>query len=90
MSGSTASMAYLVLPVFLGVVAIGVVVVVAVAVRREDRRFSLSGAAPGAAARWTRRLTGFGGSGSHTTSRRAISSPDDHESRTAGLAWPSA
>jgi hypothetical protein len=65
MSGSAASVAYLVLAVFLGGVALGVVAMVAVAVRKEDRRFSLSGAAPGAAARGARRLTGFGGSGSH-------------------------
>jgi hypothetical protein len=63
--GSAATVAYLILAVFLGGVAIGVVAMVAVAVRREDRYFSLSGAAPGAAARGARRLTGFGGSGSH-------------------------
>jgi hypothetical protein len=65
MNGSAASVAYLILAVFLGGVAIGVVAMVAVAVRREERYFSLSGAAPGAAARGARRLTGFGGSGSH-------------------------
>jgi hypothetical protein len=65
MSGSAASVAYLILAVFFGGVALGVVAMVAVAVRMEDRRFSLSGAAPGAAARGARRLTGFGGSGSH-------------------------
>jgi hypothetical protein len=65
MSGSAASVAYMILAVFLGGVAIGVVVMVAIAVRREERLFSLSGAAPGAAARGARRLTGFGGSGSH-------------------------
>ena len=46
---------YLILVVFLGGVMLGVVAMVGVAVRREDRRFSLSGAAPGAAesgARW--------------------------------------
>ena len=65
MSGSAASVAYLILAVFLGGVAIGVVAMVAVAVRKEDRRYSLSGAAPGAAARGARWLTGFGGAGSH-------------------------
>lgn len=65
MSGSAASVAYLILAVFLGGVALGVVAMVAVAIRREDRLFSLSGAAPGAAARGARRLTGFGGSGFH-------------------------
>ena len=38
---------------------------VAIAVRREDRLYSLSGAAPGAAARGARFLTRFGGAGSH-------------------------
>ncbi len=65
MSGSAASVAYLILAVFLGGVSLGVVVMVAVAVRREDRLYSLSGAAPGAAARGTRWLTRFGGTGSH-------------------------
>ena len=65
MNGSAASVAYLILAVFLGGVVIGVVAMVAVAVRKEDRRYSLSGAAPGAAARGARWLTGFGGAGSH-------------------------
>ena len=65
MNGSAASVAYLILAVFLGGIALGVVAMVAVAVRKEDRRYSLSGAAPGAAARGARWLTGFGGSGSH-------------------------
>jgi hypothetical protein len=65
MSGSAASVGYLILSVFLGGVALGVVAMVAIAIRREDRRYSLSGAAPGAAARGARRLTGFGGSRTH-------------------------
>jgi hypothetical protein len=65
MSGSAASVGYLILAVFLGGVALGVVAMVAIAVRREDRYYSLSGAAPGATARGARRLTGFGGAGSH-------------------------
>jgi len=69
MNGSAASVAYLILAVFLGGVAIGVVAMVAVAVRREDRLYSLSGAAPGAAARGARWLTGFGGTGVHTRPR---------------------
>ncbi len=72
MSGSAASVAYLILAVFFGGVALGVVAMVAVAVRKEDRRFSLSGAAPGAAARGARRLTGFGGSGSHYLPRGRV------------------
>jgi hypothetical protein len=65
MNGNAASVAYLILAVFLGGVAVGVVAMVAVAIRKEDRQFSLSGAAPGAAARGARRLTRFGGSGTH-------------------------
>ncbi len=72
MSGSAASVAYMIMAVFFGGVALGVVAMVAVAVRKEDRLYSLSGAAPGAAARGARRLTGFGGSGSHFLPRGGI------------------
>lgn len=66
MSGSSgASVAYLILATFFGGFWLGVVAMVAVAVRKEDRRFSLSGAAPGAAARGARRITRFGGAGTH-------------------------
>jgi hypothetical protein len=50
----------------------GIIVMVAVAVRREDKSHSLTGEPPGAAARGVRRLVGVG--------LRDISSPDDHES----------
>jgi hypothetical protein len=69
MSGSAASVAYLILAVFLGGVAIGVVAMVAVAVRREDRLYSLSGGAPGSGAGGARWLTGFGGAGTHQLPR---------------------
>ena len=62
---SAAAVAYLILSVFLGGVTLGIVAMVAVAVRKEDRLYSLSGAAPGAAARGARFLTRFGGAGSH-------------------------
>ena len=65
MNGSGASVAYLILAVFFCGVTLGAVAMVAVAVRKEDRLFSLSGTAPGAAARGARWLTRFGGSGSH-------------------------
>jgi hypothetical protein len=39
---------------------IGVIAMVAVAVRREDKHYSLTRRAPGAAARGVRRLTGVG------------------------------
>jgi hypothetical protein len=60
---SAASVAYLILAVFLGGVALGVVAMAAVAVR-EDRPYFLSGMVPGAAARGARWLTCFGGAGS--------------------------
>ncbi len=65
MSGSAASVAYFMLAAFFGGVALGVVAMVAVAVRKEDRLYSLSSAAPSAAARGTRWLTRFGGAGSY-------------------------
>lgn len=39
---------------------IGIIAIVALAVRREDRLYSLTRQAPGAAARGVRRLTGVG------------------------------
>jgi hypothetical protein len=45
--------------VFLGGLVTGVIVVIAIAVRREDRRYSLAGAAPDRLSRNTRRLTGL-------------------------------
>lgn len=65
MSSSGASVAYLILATFLGGFWLGVIAMVAVAVRKEDRRFSLSGPAPGAAARGARWVTRYGGAGSH-------------------------
>jgi hypothetical protein len=65
MSGSAVAVTYLILAVFLGGITLGVIGMVAVAVRREDRLFSLSGAAPSAVTRGARRLTGFGGSSSN-------------------------
>ena len=62
---NSAAAGFIFLAIFLGAAVIGMLATVAVAVRSEDRRYSLSGAAPGALARGARRLTGFGGSGSH-------------------------
>ena len=45
--------------VFLGGVVLGVIVVVAVSVHREDRQVTLAGAAPDRLSRNTRRLTGL-------------------------------
>ena len=58
LSRSAASAAYLILAVFLAGLALGVVAMVAVALRCEDRRFSLSSAAPGVAGQRARRLVG--------------------------------
>jgi len=55
----------LILATFFGGFWLGVIAMVAVAVRKEDRRFSLSSAAPGAAARGARFLTRFGGAGTY-------------------------
>lgn len=65
MNGSAAAVAYLILAVFLAGVAIGVIAMVAVAVRREDRLYTLSVGAPSAGAGGARWLTGFGGAGWH-------------------------
>jgi len=73
MNSSAVSAAYLILPLILGGFTLGVLAMVAIAVRKEDRRFSLSGAAPGAAAQATRWLTRFGGSGAHVLPRSRAS-----------------
>jgi hypothetical protein len=44
--------------VFLGGVVMGVIAVIAIAVRREDRRYTLAVEAPDRMSRNTRRLTG--------------------------------
>ena len=46
--------------VFLGGMVVGVIAVVAIAVRREDRTRTLAGEAPDRLSRSTRRLTGLG------------------------------
>ena len=63
MGGSSAGLVIVVLAVFLGGVMFGVVGMVSLSVRKEERRLSLFGAAPDAAARGARRLTGLGGRG---------------------------
>ncbi len=57
-----------ILAVFLGGVVLGILVVVSAAIKREDRRLSLTRAAPDAAARGARLLTGAG--------NRNIQTPD--------------
>jgi hypothetical protein len=63
MGGSNAALVIVTLAVFLSGVVLGVVAMVSLAVRREERRNSLFGAAPDAMARGARRLTGLGGRG---------------------------
>jgi hypothetical protein len=46
--------------VFLGGMLLGVIAVVAIAVRREDRRYTLASDAPDRLSKGTRRLTGVG------------------------------
>jgi hypothetical protein len=48
--------------VFLGGIVVGIIAVVAVAVRREDRRYTLAGEAPGRLARSTRSVLACRGS----------------------------
>jgi hypothetical protein len=57
-----ASMASVVIAIalFLGGITVGVIAVVAVSVRREDRAFSIAGDAPDRISRSARRLNGFG------------------------------
>jgi hypothetical protein len=64
-SSGAAAVAYLILAVFWGGFSLGVLGTIAVSIRMEERRFSISGAAPGAAAEGTRWLTRLGGSGHH-------------------------
>ena len=45
--------------IFLGGIVLGIIAVVAISVRREDRRYTLAGAAPDRISRNTRKLTGL-------------------------------
>lgn len=60
MSGGEAAEVIVILAIFLGGVVFGVLVIVSAAIKREDRRGSLTGTAPNAAARGARVLTGVG------------------------------
>ena len=55
-----ASVVVVAVTVFIAGVVMGVIAVVAIAVRREDRRYTLAGDAPDRLSRTTRRLTGVG------------------------------
>jgi hypothetical protein len=54
-----ASVVVVAVAVFIAGVVMGVIAVVAIAVRREDRRYTLAGEAPDRLSRSTRRLTGL-------------------------------
>jgi hypothetical protein len=60
MSGMDAAEAIVLLAIFLGGVVLGLLVVVSLAIKREDRGFTLTQQAPDAAARGARLLTGVG------------------------------
>lgn len=72
MGGSSAGLAIIMLAVFLGGAMLGIVGMVSVAVRREERQLSLFSAAPGAAASGARRLTGLGGRGITVAQRSRV------------------
>ena len=55
-----ASVVVVAIAVFIAGLVMGVVAVVAIAVRREDRRYTLAGDAPDLMSKTTRRLTGVG------------------------------
>jgi hypothetical protein len=59
MSGVEAAVAIFLLIAFIGGAVIGVVVIVSVAARREDRMFSLTREAPDAMCRGARRVVGL-------------------------------
>lgn len=58
MSGAEAAVAIFSLIAFIAGAVVGVVVIVAIASRREDRLFTLTGQAPDAMCRGARRFTG--------------------------------
>jgi hypothetical protein len=60
MSGIAVAVAIILLAASIGGVVLGVVLIVSVASKREDRLFSLTGEAPDAVCRGARRLTGAG------------------------------
>lgn len=60
MSGGVAAELIAILAVFLGGVALGILVIVSRSIKREDRKHSIRTTAPDAAARGTRFVTGVG------------------------------
>ena len=60
MSGMEAADAIGILAIFLGGILLGVIAIIAAAIRREDRRYSLNGAAPDTLTQGARMLIGVG------------------------------
>jgi hypothetical protein len=60
MGGGQTAEVIAMLALFLGGVVLGALVIVSMAIKREDKRFSLMGKAPDAASRGARILTGVG------------------------------
>lgn len=60
MNGGVAAEVIAILAMFLTGVALGVVLIVAAAIKREDKKGSLTGAAPDVVSRGARVLTGVG------------------------------
>ena len=58
MSGSELAELIVILAIFLGGVVLGVIVIVSMAIKREDRQCTLSGKAPDVVSRGARVLTG--------------------------------
>jgi hypothetical protein len=85
MSGGGVAEMIAILAVFLGGVALGVLVIVCAAIKREDRKLSLRKAAPGAVERGTRVLTGVGSRDSNSRD----SNSRDSNSRDSSSRYPS-
>jgi hypothetical protein len=66
MNGIEATDAIWILAIFLGGIALGVVLIVSAAIKREDRRFSLGGAAPDFLTHGARIVIGVGSRGERT------------------------
>jgi hypothetical protein len=69
MSGIGAKDAIPILAIFLGGIVLGVIVIVSAAIRREDHRLSLSGAALDSLTQGARMLIRFGSRGERTWTR---------------------
>jgi hypothetical protein len=69
MGGNATATGFFFLAILLSGVVTGALAAVAVAVHREERRYSLSGAAPGVLARAVRRVTGVRDARSHFVPR---------------------